>query len=374
MITVLHVIEGLSDFGGTPRVLLYLAKHHADKDIRLVFFCYTPSLLKEEFIACGAEVVEYRTTHPVKLIRALCREVKKWQASVICTHLSRPLIVGTAVARIMGVPLIHTEHTSAAYRLGFARRLAKVCLPSAQAVICNSRYTRDSIRNAYRLADERLHVVYNPVEPRAVGASRAQVRAELELTHEQPVIGHIGGMISSRDQATLIRAFGEMRQRFPDAVLLLIGDGPVRPDLERLTAESGLEGAVRFLGYTDRVGDYLHAMDVYVNPTLDEGFGIAVVEAMMAGVPVVLAERGAHPELVDHDKNGLLYPGGDVAALRHHLEALIAEPARGTQLAERARERAQAFLPRRYATECSDVVKTVLEKNAHRRSSTEWIR
>lgn len=63
------------------------------------------------------------------------------------------------------------------------------------------------------------------------------------------------------------------------------------------------------------MGDYLNAMDIYVNPTLDEGFGIAVVEAMLARIPVVLADAGAHPELIDDGHTGLLYPGGNSEAL-----------------------------------------------------------
>lgn len=374
MVTVIHVMESLIDCGGTPRTLLYLAKHHADPDLRLVFFCYTPSPLKETIESYGHEVVEYKTINPVGLVRGLCREIKRCQADVLCTHLSRPLIVGTAAARIMGIPLVHNEHSSAAYRQGAAHHLAKVCLPGARAVICNSRYTRDSVQRAYNLPDERLHVVYNPVEPRVIAQSRAEARAELGFAADQPLIGHVGGMIETRDQASLLRAFHGVRQRYPSAGLVLLGDGPLRRQLESLATELGLADAVRFVGYTDRVGAYLQAMDVYVNPTLDEGFGIAVVEAMFAGIPVVLANRGAHPELVQNDESGVLYPGGDVPALRRCLEQLIADPECRRCIAERGRERAQMFLPQHYVAGCGTVVRSVLQSKVERRSAAEWIR
>lgn len=369
MVTVMHVIECLIDCGGTPRTLLYLAKHHADPQLRLVFFCYTPSPLKETIRSYGHEVVEYQSINPVKLVQGLCREIKRRQVDVLFTHLSRPLIVGTAAARLMGIPLVHNEHTSAAYRLGLTRRLAQVCLPAAQGVICNSRYTRDSIQRAYKLRDERMHVVYNPVEPRVIEQSRADARAELGFTPDQPLIGHVGGMIEPRDQANLIRAFHGVRQRYPSAGLVLLGDGPLRRQLEGVAAELGLADAVRFVGYTHRVGTYLQAMDVYVNPTLDEGFGIAVVEAMFAGIPVVLADCGAHPELVHNDESGVLYPGGDVTALRQCLEQLIADPERRRRIAERGRERAHIFLPQHYVEGCGAVAKDVLQSRMERRSA-----
>ena len=374
MVTVMHVIECLIDCGGTPRTLLYLAKHHADPQTRLVFFCYTPSPLKDVFREYGAEVIEYQTIHPLKLIQGLRREIKQRQVDVLCSHLSRPLIVGSAAARLADIPFIHNEHSSAAYRQGVAFHLAKLCLPSAQAVICNSRYTRDSIQRAYRLPDELMHVVYNPVEPRAITSTRAQVRQELALKPDQPLIGHVGGMIPSRDQANLLRAFHQLRMRYTDAALLMMGDGPLRGDLEALTAELGITDAVHFLGYTDRIGDYLEALDIYVNPTIDEGLGIAVVEAMLAGVPVVLADRGAHRELVNNGENGVLYPGGDVAALRACLETLIADPGLRHRLAERGRERAQLYAPHRYAAGYGDVVQSVLDKTLHRRTVTGWTR
>jgi len=373
MVTVMHVIEGLTDFGGTPRMLLYLARHR-DTATRLLFFCYTPSPLKEAVRECGAEVIEYSTINPIALVRGLCREIKRHEVDVLCTHLSRPLIVGCAAARLMGIPFIHNEHTSAIYRQGMARRLARVCLPSAQAVISNSHHTSRTIQEAYRLPDALMHVVYNPVETRAVTRTRAQVRQELGLTLEQPLIGHVGGMIASRDQANLLRAFYGLRRRHPDAALVLIGDGPLRGDLEALAAELGMTEAVHFLGYTNRIGDYLEALDIYVNPTIDEGFGIAVVEAMFAGVPVVLANCGAHPELVKDGESGVLYPGGDAEALRECLEALIADPLRRSRLAERGRERAQLFAPHRYAAGCGEVIRAVIDKSAQRKTVAGWIR
>src|SRR3569833_3084537 len=97
MVTVMHVIECLIDCGGTPRTLLYLAKHHSDPNTSLVFLCYTTSPLIDIYREYGAEVVVYQTSHPLKLIQGLRREIKRRQVVFLCSHLSRPLIVGFVV-------------------------------------------------------------------------------------------------------------------------------------------------------------------------------------------------------------------------------------------------------------------------------------
>lgn len=362
MITVMHVIESLVDSGGTPRKLFYLAKYHSDRNVKLVFFCYSASPWSAAFEECGAEVIRRDTINPISLIKFLRHEIKKKQVDVLCTHFSRPLVVGCAAAKLTDIPFIHNEHSSAAYRQGMARNLAKMCLPEAQAVLCNSYYTRESIQKTYKIPNERLHVVYNPVDCREVRSTREQVREELGFSLNQPLIGHVGRMIESRDQANLLRAFHKLLTRCPSAGLVLIGDGPLRCDLEKLATDMGIKSAVRFLGNTTRVGDYLQAMDIYVNSTLDEGFGIAVVEAMLAGLPVILANCGAHPELVRDGKDGVLYTGGNVTALCESLEELIVDSKRRSALANRARERAQTFTPGRYAEGYNEVIKAVLEE------------
>lgn len=328
MNTALHVIEQLSDFGGTPRVLLNLASQSECSRGRLVLATYLPSELQRAFEGFGAEVVNLHTQAVLPLAWKIAKEAKRVGADIIFTHHTRPLVVGALASRITGIPLVHNEHSSANYRTGVARRLASIFMPTAAMVVCNSRYTARSIRDAYKLPDEKIRLLYNPVEPRECRASRSAFRAELGIGEHEVVVGHVGGMIPSRDQATLIKAIAAMRVVVPGVRLLMIGDGPMRGELETMAGELGLASTIRFVGYTDRVGDYLEAMDIYVNPTLDEGFGIAVIEAMIAGLPVVLADSGAHPELVTDGVTGTLYPGGDDKVLGEILIRLASDNGR----------------------------------------------
>ena len=349
MLTLLHIIESLADFGGTPRKLLYLSRHLDAAQCRQIFLCYLPSPLKAEFERYGAVVECLDSASPVAIIRGAIRLAHAYEADAICTHFTRPLVTGYVAAKAAGLPVIHNEHCSANYQRGLGRIISKLMLPRVQSITCNSNYTLNSVRQAYALPSERLVTIHNPVEKRECATTHHDIRKALGFSVDELVIGHVGGMIPQRDQATLIRAFARVRLDHPDSRLVLIGDGRIRADLESLAARHQLTSSVVFTGYTDKIGAYLDAIDVYVNPTLDEGFGIAVVEAMLSGIPVVLSDKGAHPELIEDGVSGMLYRGGDSNSLAEVLCLLAKNSTLKGRMGEAARLRAVKFHPKRYA-------------------------
>jgi glycosyltransferase involved in cell wall biosynthesis len=377
---MLHVIETLSDFGGTPRKLLYLTKYIDQNQCKLVFLLFRPYSLEEkfeslekEFTRYGATVLDMNTTSPLKLAWKVRSEARRFGADVICTHYTRPLITGYLASKVLGLPFIHHEHSSAHYRKGMGRVLGKFCLPKAAAVICNSRYTSDTISSSYRAVSKKLHVIYNPVEERIVTRERNEIRREIGVREEDILIGHVGGMIPERDQETLIKAFHKIHSEFKHSKLILIGDGPVRPRLESLAESLEIKSNVIFTGYTRGVWEYLSALDIYVNPTLDEGFGIAVVEAMLSRLPVILSDRGAHPELIVENESGFLYPGSDNESLAKRIKLLLESPRKRKEMGLKACEVAKVrFSPSLFASNYFRLVQNILvDSNEFYRSSKQ---
>lgn len=360
MNTALHVIEQLADYGGTPRVLLNLASHDASARGRLIVATYMPSALQAEFERHGAEICNLDTLSLGSLAWRIAKTARHVGADVILTHHTRPLVAGYLAARLTGIPLIHNEHSSANYRSEIARALASFCLPRVDAIVCNSRYTAASVGTAYKLPFEKMHVLYNPVERRECRSTRVLMRSEMQVGEHEIVVGHVGGMIHSRDQITLIKAFQMMRAAVPNARLVMIGDGPLRGELEAFVREQGLVSSVQLTGYADCIGDYLSAMDIYVNPTIDEGFGIAVIEAMIAGVPVVLADAGAHPELITDGKTGVLYPSCDATALAKHLITLANDKILRSELAAAGPAAGLRFSSAQYAGQYQQLINDVV--------------
>lgn len=121
---------------------------------------------------------------------------------------------------------------------------------------------------------------------------RAEVRKSLGLT-EELVVGHVGRFNPQKNHSFIIDVFNEVHKKEPDSVLLLVGDdsGKVAEDIHKKVDEVNLAGAVRFLGVRTDVADLMQAMDVFLFPSLFEGFGIAALEAQAAGLPAVVSKR-----------------------------------------------------------------------------------
>jgi glycosyltransferase involved in cell wall biosynthesis len=137
---------------------------------------------------------------------------------------------------------------------------------------------------------------------------------------------------------------------------ILVGDGSERCSLEALARDRDVEGWVSFCGYRDDVPDLLAAMDVYVNACRAEGFGLAVVEAMQSGLPVVVADAGALPELVRDGFDGFIVPAGNADALTRQLLRLALDPRLRRQVGAAGRETARVrFSAQRFAHETNGV-------------------
>jgi N-acetyl-alpha-D-glucosaminyl L-malate synthase BshA len=152
---------------------------------------------------------------------------------------------------------------------------------------------------------------------------------------------HISNFRPVKRVPDIVRAFAGIRERVP-SVLILVGDGPVRPDVEAEVLRLGVGSSVRFLGKVDAVADLLRAADLYLLPSQSESFGLSALEAMACGVPVIGTRVGGLPEVVRDGQDGVLVDVGDVDGIvRAALELL--EPARWREARRAAIARAGDF-------------------------------
>jgi glycosyltransferase involved in cell wall biosynthesis len=358
-IVQLHIIEGLSDIGGTARMLLSLVRHAEPARTSYVFLCYQAQAvpLAECFQEHGAVVMAIDSLSPVVIAAKAIALARRYDVDVICTHFTRPLVAGAIAATLCRLPLVHFIHGLASEWTQRQRLIERAIVRLADKVACNSESSRIALRKACKVRDGRAVVLPCPVEELEAVHSRSEVRNALGWGEGSLLIGHVGGMIELRDQRTLLHAFARLAGEVADCGLLLVGDGPLRLELERTAHELNIAERINFLGYSDAVGDLLSAMDIYVNPARGEGFGIAVVEAMLAELPVVLADGGSHPELIEDGESGLLYPAGDAEALAGILLHLAKEPERRRELGSAAAARAvERFSPELIASRHIDLL------------------
>jgi glycosyltransferase involved in cell wall biosynthesis len=254
----------------------------------------------------------------LRQLRALIRSVRP---HLVHTHSTKAGLLGRAAAWREGVPAMHTAHAWS-FSDGLPRRRVAFAAPIEALA---GRFTRRfvvvseadrEIALRYRVArEEQLRVVHN-------GVPDTPHRAE--PGDGPPVIAMVARMAAPKDHLLLIRALAGVREPFQ---LLLIGDGPDRSEIERTIEERGLVGRVELAGVSDEVPRLLAGAWIATLISRQEGFPLAVLEAMRAGLPVIASDVGGVREAVEDGVTGLLVPRGDEAALRAALTRLLADAA-----------------------------------------------
>lgn len=156
------------------------------------------------------------------------------------------------------------------------------------------------------------------------------------------VITHASNFREVKRVRDVVRVFSRIRRAMP-AVLVMIGDGPDRDDAEREARDLGVEDDVRFLGRLGNVVDLLQATDLFLLPSQSESFGLAALEAMACGAPVVGSRAGGLPEVIEDGVSGVLEPPGSVEAMGRRAVELLRSPAAYAAMRDAAVARAQAF-------------------------------
>jgi glycosyltransferase involved in cell wall biosynthesis len=200
----------------------------------------------------------------------------------------------------------------------------------------------------------KVRVIRNGIDP-----ARFQVRKEnkeprqtLGIPPGAPVVGTVGRLTSVKRQDLLLKAFAQLRQRIPQAHLLIIGDGPLKAELQNLAKQFGIEQVTHFVGYQAEPQKFLHLCDVFALTSASEGIPQALLEACAAGIPAVGSRVGGVPEVIEHGRTGLVFAHGDKDGLTACLVNLLHDPDFARSLAEAARSHVEAhFHIRRMARE-----------------------
>ncbi len=207
-------------------------------------------------------------------------------------------------------------------------------LPNVDQVITVSQdMKRKILRGPTR--EDRINVIYTGLDPAEMqgGAPRADVRAALGIPEDACVVGAVSRIYVEKGHTFLLDALYRLADSVPHLHLLIVGEGPLRPSLERQAQDAGLGSRVHFTGFYDDLPGALRAMDIFAQPSvLDEGFPTAVLEAQLAGLPVIASDVGGTRETMQPGVTGLLVPPRDVEALAEAMRTLAGDPDRRTAM------------------------------------------
>ena len=219
-------------------------------------------------------------------------------------------------------------------------------LPSANLLLAVSHHIRDALVTG-GVPPERVMTVYSGLNLRniRVEASSVEVRSKFGIPQDAPLLGTLASLFARKGHEVMLHALPTILGSFPDAHYLIVGAGDARYEagLRSRVKRLGLQGRVHFAGFQESVFGLLTALTVYVHPVLIEGFGIAVLEAMAMGRPVVASATGGVPEIVRHGETGLLVPPGDPVALAQGIMDVLRDAERANIMGEAGRVRASAL-------------------------------
>lgn len=302
--------------------------------------------LKEEFRRLGAQVVDFSDRHNASgnLTRRIKEYVVAHQVKIVHTHSPRT-VLAAAMALIGTHETIHlaTEHllyTPGDRRWGLIYTLLdrfSLYLPDHIIAISQKMYRQ--IVALPGLSAKRITVIHNAVDCESfyVPDQRDPCRLEFGLSPESQVIGYAGRIEKMKRLDLLLEGFSLVLTRHPQARLMIIGEGQLRPRLEALAASLGISQAVIWTGFRQDIPRLLAAMDVYVQPSANEGLSKAMLEAMAAGKPVISTDVGGAPEVVTDGKTGILIPPGSSSAIWTAIVDLLDHPEKRSTLAQAAR-------------------------------------
>ncbi|MBI3395419.1 MAG: glycosyltransferase [Spirochaetia bacterium] len=176
-----------------------------------------------------------------------------------------------------------------------------------------------------------IEIAYSGIDPERLRSlpDRSVIRGEFGVPGDEILFGNVAALVDHKDQATLLRAVGCMKdQALSGFRVFIVGEGELRLSLEALSAQLGISHLVRFTGFRRDVPAFLSAFDVFVMSSKEEGLGTAVLDAMAAGLPVVCTDGGGLPEMIENEKGGLLSPARNPEALAASMALLLRDAER----------------------------------------------
>jgi glycosyltransferase involved in cell wall biosynthesis len=189
------------------------------------------------------------------------------------------------------------------------------------------------------------------------------LRHRFGIAERALVVGYVGRFVAIKDLPTLVRAFARVAAVRPEAVLLLVGDGPLRPDIEALIAALSLQRQVRLAGWIDDLPPLYATIDICALSSLNEGTPVALLEAMAAGKAVVATRVGGVGDVVEHERTGLLVPPGNADALADEIVRLAADPGERSRMGAAGRDAVLGrFSSRRLVDDIDELYKGALEQ------------
>lgn len=333
-IKILHLLP-LGTVGGMEQYVYSLC-HFADRNRFDITVCvlFSGGIVSDKIRKTGCRVIVLNMKNGFDLIKALKIRsiIRKDGFHIVNIHGQNPL---GKLCTILGRPplIIHTDHgVSIGARVKRKRRVVlfnRLLNPFVHHFIAISEAMRESLQKREKVPAKRITLMYNGIDIESVsgrGEDLQALKASLNIDSSSFVLAMIGRLAEEKEYPLLLKSLSLLKEKGDDFVSLIIGDGPQRECLEKLSQEMGLGKYVKFLGERQDVAALLEIIDIFVFSSAAEAFSLTLLEAMAAGKPIVAFDVSGVNEAVVNGKTGHLVPFSDSEAFSEGVHSLMNDP------------------------------------------------
>lgn len=334
------MVARLLDAGGLERDVSKFARHVGEYGIQPYVACFNAGGMRwREIDKAGIPLVtvpvkSFRSRSAIEGARILRRYVVEQGIQVVHAFDLGTDLFCVPLARIFGIPVLASQLCYRELLPKHMRLIMSVIDRLATGVFVNCEGLAEHLNVDWGLSRKRIHVCYNGYEPQEFNPQgRKRPR---ELADASIVVGTVALLRPEKNLGILVASFAELYRIDDKARLLIVGSGPERPKLVHMAAQLGLADACIFQETVSQPGEWMRAIDVFVLPSLSEGFSNSLLEAMACGCCPVASRVGGTPELIKDGERGVLFESGNVKQLSDILVHLMQHPVEQRRLAETA--------------------------------------
>ncbi len=335
---VVHIIK-TQGIAGAERHLLDLLPglQRRGVDVRLIVLDIdidNPNPFADAVAAIGIHVkrLELRGRFiDMSMSTRIAERLTAFAADIVHNHLIHAEFYGVIAARSVGIKrIVTTRHNDDPHRYALPVYLmARYLWSRTQTGIAVSESVARFMREVERVNPDKIRVIHHGLKLPVPEVDRAQARRHLRALIGADLDARVMGMacrlLELKGIHDAVKAFAWVADSFPDARLVVAGEGPYRPQLETLIARLKLEKRVHLLGWMADIPSFMAALDVMLMPSHREGFGLTLLEAMAQAVSIIGSTAGAIPEVIVHNETGLLVPPHDPESLADAMRVLLSD-------------------------------------------------
>lgn len=333
---VVHLIKA-TRIGGAERHLLILLKALRERgvDVHLLVMVQPDNLMDELVIeATHSDIpIQRLVIHSnlnVVVINEIRTRLSRLKPDVLHTHLIHADTFGIPAGRLARVPIIITgRHNDDSFRSNpLISRANGTLWRAVSGGIAISEHVKRFTIDVEHAPPHKVHVVrygipHRPADPSKIDDLRRDLRAELGLADDAILLGMACRLTEQKGVSFALRAFAQLAANYPNVWFVIAGDGKLRDNLEVEARRLGLLKRVFFLGWRQDVPAIMGGLDVFLMPSLWEGFGLVALEAMAKRLPIIASQVSAIPEVIANGETGLLVPPRNVGRLAQAMRTLL---------------------------------------------------